>query len=114
MFSCGWKGFSEILPINLSSGTYEMRTVLGYSEVVTDGNGVQTLLACQQVTIDADSNILESRKVFTLNTMWGEELAATQDPLIFKGKNGLKYKRIDLFRQERAYSYRNRIRRGDD
>lgn len=76
-----------------------MKRILGYCTVISANSGLKTLLVSQQITLDEQKNVVKAKKVFTIDSINGDELCRTDDPNIFINRNGTRYKRTGPFQQ---------------
>ena len=67
---------------------------LGFFMATSPENINQKIIISQNITMNESNTVINSRKIFTLNTFDGEQVFRTQDPQLFVNKNGTIFKRI--------------------
>ena len=75
-----------------------MRSILGYCDVVSDASLVQTLVVSQQLVVDEQNCVVGASKTYTLGSIDGTEVAATDNPMLFTGADGTRYRRVTVFK----------------
>lgn len=65
-----------------------MRQVIGYFEVTTPTGADRRVVVSQIVTANKEGVIVSARKIFTLDTPYGEDVNRTRNPKVFIRNGG--------------------------
>ncbi|WP_136805477.1 hypothetical protein [Desulfosediminicola flagellatus] len=88
-----------------------MKQFIGYFEVVSSGQLRQIVAVSQETTVNEEGVVMAARKMFTLDTVGGEEVKRTTDPLIFLKEDGTFLKKVGYCQVNDLSSVLQKVRR---
>lgn len=71
-----------------------MTELIGHFEVLSADSAKHLVIMCQECTLDDGNVVVSARKVFTLDTVDGEEVQLTNDTRTFVRQNGALLRRL--------------------